>query len=140
MTPLAAQALLAAADSAPLAYAVRASELAKRTNVSLRDVLAAANVGGHLSADAVISAELEIKYSGYFEKERTRAARLTAMSEFALPADADYMAMHALSTEARVKLTERRPASLGIAAQIPGISPSDLQNLVMTVRKAGWTD
>ncbi len=140
VTPLAAQALLAAANSAPLAYAVRASELAKRTNVSLRDVFAAANVGTELSAEAVISAELEIKYSGYFEKERTRAARLTAMSAFVLPLDADYMAMHALSTEARVKLSERRPASLGIAAQIPGISPSDLQNLVMTMRKAGWTD
>jgi len=137
ITPVVAEAVLVAANSKPLAHAVRASELAKRTGVSLQDVFRAAKVGDDLPADAVIGADLEIKYSGYFVRERTRAARLRAMSEFALPHDVDYMTMHALSTEARVKLSERRPASLGIAAQIPGISPSDLQNLVMTIRRVG---
>lgn len=136
VTPAMAAAVLDAAQSAPLAHAVRASELAKRTHVSLADVFAAAGVGAELSADAVIGAELEIKYGGYFERERTRAARLRAMSALELPAELDFLAMHSLSTEARVKLDARRPRSLGQASQIPGISPSDLQNLVFEVRRA----
>lgn len=133
VTPNHAADLLAAAASAPLAHAVRASELAKRTGVSLRSVFDAVGVGAELHADAVIGAELEIKYSGYFDRERTRADRMRAMSALALSADLEYLAMRTLSTEARQKLHAVRPRSLGQASQIPGISPSDLQNLLIEI-------
>jgi tRNA uridine 5-carboxymethylaminomethyl modification enzyme len=135
VTPERALALLAAADSAPLAHAVRASELAKRTGVSLHAVFAAVGVGGELPSDALIGADLEIKYSGYFERERTRATRLRAMSEVVLPVDLEYLAMRTLSTEARHKLDAIRPRSLGQASQIPGINPSDLQNLLIEIER-----
>ncbi len=140
VTPEAAAALLSAAGSAPLAHAVRAVELAKRTGVALRDVFAATGVGGELPVDALIGADLEIKYSGYFEKERTRAARLRAMSALRLPADLEYLTMHTLSTEARHKLDVLRPHSLGQASQIPGINPSDLQNLVFELERRRVVD
>jgi len=135
VTPRAAAALLEAAGSAPLAHAVRAIELAKRTGVTLQRVFQAAEVGDDLPLDAVIGADLEIKYSGYFDKERTRAARLRAMGALVLSADLDFFAMRTLSTEARHKLHAARPHSLGQAAQIPGINPSDLQNLVYEIER-----
>lgn len=133
VTPQAAAAMLEAANSAPLAHAVRAAELAKRTGITLQAVFAAAGVGQDLPADALVGADLEIKYSGYFAKERTRAARLQAMGALELPADLDFLTLHSLSTEARHKLDALRPRSLGQASRIPGINPSDLQNLVMEI-------
>ncbi len=135
VTPQAAHAMLSAANSAPLAHAVRAVELAKRTGVSLRDVFVAVGVGAELPADAVIGADLEIKYSGYFDKERTRAARLRAMGALELSGELDFLSMRSLSTEARHKLDAIRPRSLAQASQIPGINPSDLQNLVMEIER-----
>ncbi len=131
VTPERARALLDAAQSAPLAHAVRANELAKRNGVSLHEVFAVSGVGQELPREAVIAADLEIKYEGYFARERTRADRLRAMSALPLAADLDYHTMRTLSTEARHKLAAVRPHSLGQASQIPGISPSDLQNLVI---------
>jgi tRNA uridine 5-carboxymethylaminomethyl modification enzyme len=53
----------------------------------------------------------------------------------ALPADADYLGMLTLSTEARHKLHARRPETLAAAGQIPGVNPVDLQNLVLELRR-----
>jgi tRNA uridine 5-carboxymethylaminomethyl modification enzyme len=135
MTPLVADPVLLAVGSRPLSHAVRAIELAKRQDVSLAPLFAAAGVGGTLPADAVIGAELEIKYSGYFEKERTRAARLAAQGAFPLSSTLAYEEMRTLSLEARQKLAALRPSTLAQASSIPGITPADLQNLVMEVRR-----
>jgi tRNA uridine 5-carboxymethylaminomethyl modification enzyme len=127
--------LLAAANSTPLVHAVRAAELAKRTGVSLQSVFVAMDVGQSLPTDAIIGADLEIKYSGYFARERSRADRLRALSAMPLSAELDFLSMRTLSTEARHKLHAIRPLSLGHASQIPGISPSDLQNLVFELER-----
>jgi len=92
-------------------------------------------IRGDLSPEAVASAELELKYAGYFERERVQAARLQRMGDFALGADIAYEVMRSLSFEARQKLGMIRPSTLAQAARIPGISPSDLQNLVLEVTK-----
>ena len=135
MTPAVADPLLLAVGSAPLQHAVRAIELTRRQDVSLQALFAAAGVGGSLPVDAVVGAELEIKYERYFEKERNRADRLKAQGAVALHASLNYGAMHTLSIEARQKLTRIRPATLAQAGQIPGVSPADLQNLLMELRR-----
>ena len=76
MTPEIADPVLEAMGSRRLLHAVRAIELAKRQDVSLQALFDAAGVGGDLASDAVVGAELEIKYAGYFEKESASAARL----------------------------------------------------------------
>src|SRR6185312_12953070 len=86
-------------------------------------------------AHAIRVAELELKYAGYFERERVQASRLQRMGDFALGADIAYAEMRSLSFEARQKLGTIRPLTLAQAARIPGISPSDLQNLVLEVTK-----
>ncbi len=127
--------LLRAAGSAPLAHAVRVAELAKRHGVSLDALMRSTGIRGELSPEAVASAELELKYAGYFERERVQASRLQRMGDFALGADIVYAGMRSLSFEARQKLGAIRPLTLAQAARIPGISPSDLQNLVLEVTK-----
>jgi tRNA uridine 5-carboxymethylaminomethyl modification enzyme len=127
--------ILRRAGSAPIAHAVKIVELAKRQDVSLRTLLDAANVGEAVPDDAAITADLEIKYEGYFVRERDQADRLRRMGDFALDADLAYDAMLSLSFEARQKLAVIRPLTLAQASRIPGVSPSDLQNLVLEVGK-----
>lgn len=117
-------------------HSVKIIELARRQNVALADLFAAAGVDAGTDPDAIISAELEIKYAGYFERERTQAERMRKMGDFVLAPDLPYGSMHSISTEARQKLAALRPHSLAQAASIPGVSPNDLQNLVIEAERA----
>ena len=133
--PESVDAVLRDAGSAPLAHAVPMIEVARRQGVSLRALLAAAGVGADLPLDAVVTTELEIKYAGYFERERVQAERMRRMGEFVLEADLPYAGMRSLSFEARQKLASARPVTLAQAGRVPGVSPTDLQNLVLEVEK-----
>jgi tRNA uridine 5-carboxymethylaminomethyl modification enzyme len=129
------RALLDHSGSSPIPHSVKIAELARRQEVSLAALFAAAGVAGAPAGEAVVTAELEIKYSGYFVREREAADRLRRMGGFALAAELPYADMKSLSTEARQKLGRRRPSSLAMAARIPGVSPADLQNLVLEVER-----
>jgi tRNA uridine 5-carboxymethylaminomethyl modification enzyme len=135
IAPERANEVLTRARSAPLAQSVKIAEVAKRQDVALLDLFVAAGVGGDLSAEAVVTSELELKYAGYFARERDQAAKLRRMGQFALDDDAPYEEMVSLSFESRQKLTVIRPATLAQAARIPGVSPTDLQNLVLEIEK-----
>jgi tRNA uridine 5-carboxymethylaminomethyl modification enzyme len=127
--------LLTSVSSTQIQHPVKIIELAKRQDVSLRTLLDAAGVGRDLPDDAAITADLEIKYEGYFARERDQAERLRRMGDFALDAGLPYDDMQSLSFEARQKLAAIRPLTLAQASRIPGVSPSDLQNLVLEVGK-----
>ena len=114
-----------------LAAGERIAVVAKRPGVSLGALLEAAGVGARFAPDAVLAAEIEIKYDGYLLREREAAARLAELASFALPADLPYLELRSLATEARQKLDRVRPTSLAQAARVPGVSPSDLHNLVL---------
>jgi tRNA uridine 5-carboxymethylaminomethyl modification enzyme len=133
--PEQAAALLAAAGSAPLPHAMKVAEVARRQGVALGELFAAAGVGAGLSADAVVSAELEIKYAGYFERERGQADKMRRMGTVPLPPDLPYDELRSLCFEARQKLAALRPTTLAQASRIPGVSPSDLQNLVLELER-----
>jgi tRNA uridine 5-carboxymethylaminomethyl modification enzyme len=126
-----ANAVLADAGSSPVRDAARVAELARRPGVYLTDLLRAAEIVA--DEDESHWAEVELKYAGYLERERESVRRLSAMEEFSLPPDLQYGTLLTLSFEAREKLDRVRPASLGQASRIPGVSPSDLQNLVAEV-------
>jgi tRNA uridine 5-carboxymethylaminomethyl modification enzyme len=127
--------LLEATNASLLSHAARIAEVAKRQGVSLGDLFAAAGVGADIDDEALLTAELEIKYAGYFERERTQAEKMRRLGTIALDEDLPYAAMHSLSFEARQKLAALRPSSLAQAARIPGVSPTDLQNLVIEIEK-----
>jgi tRNA uridine 5-carboxymethylaminomethyl modification enzyme len=127
--------LLERLGSSPLQQGVKLIELARRQNVGLAELFAAAGVEDAPTGEAVVTAELEIKYSTYFVREREAANRLRRMGDFALPLDLPYSDMKSLSIEARQKLGARQPSSLAMAARISGVSPADLQNLVVEVER-----
>ena len=135
ITPAQAAPLLARASSRPLEHAVRVAEVARRQGVALLDLFRAVGVAGGIPRDAVVSTELELKYAGYFERERTQADRLRRMGAFPLDEQLPYASMQSLSFEARQKLTLLKPSTLAQAASVPGVSPTDLQNLVIEIEK-----
>ena len=130
-----AEGVLGAADSSPLVHSVRIAEVARRQGVSLHELFRAVGIGSELSRDAIVSTELELKYAGYFERERTQADKLRRMGAFALDESLPYDEMESLSFEARQKLGALRPRTLAHAASVPGVSPTDLQNLVIEIEK-----
>jgi tRNA uridine 5-carboxymethylaminomethyl modification enzyme len=135
ISPAEAAPILAAAGSTPLAHPLRVSEVAKRQGVALEDLFRAVGSGVELNREAVVTADLEIKYAGYFERERAQADRMRRMGDFILDADLQYSEIRSLSMEARQKLSSVRPHSLAQASRIPGVSPSDLQNLVIEIER-----
>ena len=135
ITPSAAAAVLANTGTS-LGDPERVASVARRPGVSLGALLEAAGVTVTAQEAAVVSAGIELKYDGYLAREREAAARLAELASFALPADLPYLEFKSLATEARQKLDRIRPTSLAQAARIPGVSPSDLHNLV--VETARW--
>jgi tRNA uridine 5-carboxymethylaminomethyl modification enzyme len=133
ITPRQANDVLSAAGSAPLAGATRVGELVRRQGISLHGVLASAGI--EVDAETCEWAEIEAKYAGYIARERQAADRLSQMESLLLPDGMDYTTLRTVSFEAREKLQVSRPASLGQASRIPGVSPSDLQSLVIEVIK-----
>ena len=129
-----ANAVLAAVGERGISQPQKIASLTRRPGVGLR-VLAEAGTDAipNLSDDAWTSVEIELKYAGYLERERQAAERLSELVDFHLPEGMPYLELVSLSTEARHKLNKVKPQSLAQAGRIPGVSPSDLQNLVSEV-------
>jgi len=126
--------VLALNQSVLIEEPVRLAALIRRPGIRYKDLLARQPVAG-FSDSALEWAEIELKYSGYLERERAGAGRLNRMESVELPADAPYRSFRSLSFESREKLTAIRPATLAQAGRIPGVSPSDLQNLLIELAK-----
>jgi tRNA uridine 5-carboxymethylaminomethyl modification enzyme len=129
-------AMLTAGGTSALPHTAKIADVAKRQGISLAALFAVAGIHEGFPREIVATTELEIKYAGYFAKERIAALRMQRMGEYPLPADARYAEMDTLSIESRQKLATRRPASLAQAASIPGVSPADLQNLVLEIERS----
>jgi tRNA uridine 5-carboxymethylaminomethyl modification enzyme len=137
IAPSAANPVLERAGSAPIGEPVRLAELGKRPGIALEALLDAS--GYELVDGEADWASIELRYGGYITRERELAGRMGELEDFELAEELEFTTMDSLSFEAREKLTSRRPASLGQAGRIPGVSPSDLQNLVMEVLKRRFT-
>jgi len=99
------------------------------------DLAAAGNAPFLGSTELLRGVEVEVKYEGYVRLERERAGRLREQAEFELPATAPFMEFVTLSREAREKLTRIRPSNLAQAGRIAGVSPADLQNLILEIKR-----
>jgi tRNA uridine 5-carboxymethylaminomethyl modification enzyme len=127
--------LLSASGSSSLSQSVRIAEVARRQEIPLERLFQAVGIGADLHQEALVTADLEIKYAGYFERERVQADRMRRMGDVTLDSDLAYADMRSLSFEARQKLSTLKPQSLAQASRIPGVSPSDLQNLVIEIER-----
>jgi tRNA uridine 5-carboxymethylaminomethyl modification enzyme len=77
------------------------------------------------------AAEISIKYEGYIAKEKEAADKMTRLEEAKIPQNFDYSRLQSLSAEAREKLGRLRPATVGQATRISGVSPSDVSVLLV---------
>ncbi len=131
--------------SAPLREPVRIGALLKRPGVEGPALLEYLEVAPPLDlapadrAELLAGVEMEIRYAGYLRRERERAEALRRNDAFRLPEGLPYLELSAIATEARQKLDRIRPRTLGQAARIPGVTPADLQNLVLEVRRRAAT-
>jgi tRNA uridine 5-carboxymethylaminomethyl modification enzyme len=134
LDPTAANPILLAHGSSTISEPIGVAELARRPEVPLGDLMEIAGLTSPVGAEDWVS--IELKYSGYLEKERAAAERIARMDDFILPPSFRYIDLRTVSYEAREKLQRIQPRSLGQARRIPGVSPSDLQSLVFEVLKA----
>ncbi|MFQ5746809.1 MAG: tRNA uridine-5-carboxymethylaminomethyl(34) synthesis enzyme MnmG [Gemmatimonadota bacterium] len=130
-------AYLEAVGSSELSEPQPLGRLLKRPEVSLMGLAGEEGPidGAPRSADAMTIVEMELKYAGYIERDRVRAAALRSREEVRLDPGIAYEELTSLSSEAREKLERVRPATLGQAGRIPGVSAADLQNLLMEMRR-----
>ncbi len=126
-------------DTTPLKQGVKLHDLILRPQLSImalvphidalrREVEA---IEEERREEIVEAAEILIKYRGYIERERMVADKIKRLEELRLPASFDYASIKALSTEARQKLERIRPDTVAQASRIPGISPSDVNILLL---------
>ena len=117
----------------PLAHGCSELDLLKRPKVTIHGLSSITNV----DYPPVIAqqVEIQVKYQGYIEKAKRDAKHLEQMEKVALSENLDYLHMDNLSLEARQKLDQIRPATLGQASRISGINPSDIALLAMKMKK-----
>lgn len=84
-----------------------------------------------INAEEIEEAEIRIKYRGYIEREKQIAEKLHRLEEISIPSGFDFTTMNSLTIEARQKLTRIRPQTIGQAARIPGVSPADVNVLLI---------
>ena len=131
--PALANPVLAKAGSGAIFEPTRIAELGRRPEVILRELLEASGLDA--AGDVSEWAAIELHYRGYMDREREAANRLVELETFEIPADLEVSTAESLSFEAREKIGRIQPRNLGEAGRIPGVSPSDLQNLVVEIAK-----
>lgn len=133
------EALLASVGSAPLRQSVRLVDLVLRPQLTIQllaqYIPALAEYIAALPQDRrdeiVEAAEVLLKYEGYVKREQLNVDKLRRLEDIRIAEDYDYSGINALSTEARQKLQKHRPSTIGQASRIPGVSPSDINVLLL---------
>ena len=85
----------------------------------------------NITPEIIEQAEIQIKYKGYIEREKLLAEKLRRLENIIIPEGFDFMQMNALTIEARQKLTKIRPQTIGQASRIPGVSPADINVMLV---------
>ncbi|MFT5778321.1 MAG: tRNA uridine 5-carboxymethylaminomethyl modification enzyme [Crocinitomicaceae bacterium] len=138
VTPEVANPILLKHDSAPINQKVRLSSIITRPRLTMVDVLEMGADSNRLAVeltaehqDIVSQTEIQLKYEGYITREEDVANKLGRLEEVKIPADMDFSKLSSLSTEAKEKLKEIQPATIGQASRISGVSPSDVSVLLI---------
>ncbi len=128
---------LKSVDSEPLSQGRKLYDILMRNNVTfdslqnalpkLRKFIAA----NEITPEAIEEAEIQIKYKGYIEREKFIAEKLRRLENIRIPENFDFHSMNTLTIEARQKLSRIRPETIGQASRIPGVSPADVNVLLV---------
>lgn len=133
----AANRVLGQLGSSLVTQGVKLSQLALRPEVKLEALLSGVGyerLGFEPSQDELFSAEVQIKYSKYIDRQESEAVDMSRYDDVKIDGSFDFYSLGMLSFEAREKFTIHRPRTIGEARRIPGIKPSDIQGLVLVLR------
>lgn len=141
--PAEVNSLLEEHQSSPLTQGVKLIDLIARPQLTVAILTAGlpalagfvAMIPAERREEILEAAEILIKYRGYIERERANASKLHRLEEVKIPAGLDFESIHAISTEGRQKLMRHRPVTIGQALRIPGISPSDVNILLLLMNR-----
>ena len=126
--------ILISKNSSPLKQKVKLKTVLSRPHITIYDLFKDPNIENNLkgfSSEAIEQAEIEIKYGGYLNKEKKTANKLARLENIKIPLDFEYEKLHSMSTEGKEKLKAIQPNTIGQAARISGVSPSDINVLLI---------
>jgi tRNA uridine 5-carboxymethylaminomethyl modification enzyme len=128
--------MLEAKGSASVSQSDKMFKIFSRPQVDLEDVMQFDKVkeyvaNANVDQEILEQAEIQVKYSGYIEKERNNANKLTRLEDVKIPDNFDYDKIKSMSIEARQKLSKIRPVTISQASRISGVSPSDISVLLI---------
>ncbi|MGB0914626.1 MAG: tRNA uridine-5-carboxymethylaminomethyl(34) synthesis enzyme MnmG [Crocinitomicaceae bacterium] len=125
-------------NSSPISQQVKLSSLITRPNITMDDVLGMSVQSKELAleldsrhVDIVSQTEIQLKYEGYINREQDVAKKMNRLDEVKIPEDLDYTLLKSLSSEAKEKLSSLKPATIGQASRVSGVSPSDISVLLV---------
>lgn len=141
--PAEVEALLKESGTTPLRQGTKLADLVQRPQLTVMMLSTAVKplaklideIPSDRREEIVEAAEILIKYRGYIAREQLIADKLGRLENLRLPADIDYSSIKAISTEGRQKLERHRPETVGEASRIPGISPSDVNILLLMMNR-----
>ncbi|MBT5750662.1 MAG: tRNA uridine-5-carboxymethylaminomethyl(34) synthesis enzyme MnmG, partial [Flavobacteriales bacterium] len=122
--------------SAFLKQKVKIKAVLSRPHIILKDLLVCKELDLYLkekkcTTEAIEQAEIEIKYAGYLNKEKESAEKLSRLENIKIAKDFEFNKLHSISTEGREKLNAIQPKTIGQASRISGVSPSDINVLLI---------
>lgn len=136
ITPEEANPILVANESTPMSQSDKMFKVFSRPQINLDDMLKFEKVKTYiqengLDKEIIEQAEIQVKYSGYIEKERNNANKLVRLEDVKIPENFDYHQIKSMSIEAKQKLSKIRPVTISQASRISGVSPSDISVLLI---------
>ncbi|MDO1502170.1 tRNA uridine-5-carboxymethylaminomethyl(34) synthesis enzyme MnmG [Winogradskyella maritima] len=136
VTPEEINPILETKNSALVKQQDKMFKLFARPNVTMDDMRKVESVeqfvqSNDLDAEVLEQSEIQVKYSGYIEKEKNNADKLTRLENVKIPADFDYSKLKSMSLEARGKLNKIQPVTVSQASRISGVSPADISVLLV---------
>ena len=128
--------LLEEKNSSPVNQSGKLFKIFARPQMELQDLKALEKVADYISEndldnEILEQTEIQVKYSGYIEKEKNNADKLNRLEDVKIPKDFDYSKLKSLSFEAREKMSRIKPATVSQASRISGVSPSDISVLLV---------
>lgn len=123
--------ILTERSSSTLKSGIKAEELVRRPEIGIWEMKELMPALAEFDEDSLAEAEIEVKYSGYIEKQMAEVERFVKMEERVLPQEIDYLSIRGLSVEGSQRLAETQPENLGQASRTTGVSPADVSVLLV---------
>ncbi len=138
ISPKEANSIIEAKDQSKPKQAQKISKIYSRPNIYFQDLMKDTKISTFIKEEnfdpeVISQAEIQIKYSGYIEKELKNVEKINRLEDLKIPSGFDFMSMKSLSNEAKEKLMQISPTTIAQASRISGVSPSDISSILVKI-------